>query len=76
MNFANDERPRTYLPFSPNAGYPAGTDLFYECGRCGDVIPSMPADSTHCRCRNIMIDVDYGRVSIEDHNQVRLFTVT
>jgi len=48
-------------------------DLFYECLRCGESIPSRPVGSTHCKCRNIMIDVDYGRLSIEDHDKARLF---
>ncbi len=27
---------------NPSAGYPVGHDLYYECLRCGDVIPSLP----------------------------------
>jgi hypothetical protein len=66
---------RHYLSFNAKAGYPAGALLYYECGRCGIVVPSQPDDSAHCECRNIMIDVDYGRFSVEDPEQVRLFEI-
>ena len=69
----NDKESREYLNFSPSAGYPAGSDIFYECECCGSIIPSLPKDSIHCECRNIMIDVDYGRVSIHDISCIRLF---
>ncbi|MFI4999220.1 MAG: hypothetical protein ACHQK9_05015 [Reyranellales bacterium] len=65
---------RQYKNFDYSKSYPAGLKLFYECGLCGDVLPSWPRDSVHCKCRNIMIDADYGRVSIRDHAQVKLFT--
>ena len=66
---------RHYLNFNASSGFPAGSKLYYECKRCGDVVPSQPADSTHCTCGNIMIDVDYGRFSVDDATQVRLFEV-
>lgn len=78
-----DERPigvcddqnskREYRAFDPNFGYPTGPDLFYECLRCGRVLASRPGDSTSCECRNIVIDVDYGRIAIRDVGQARLF---
>jgi hypothetical protein len=67
---------RHYLSFDAKSGFPAGSNLYYECKRCGDVVPSRPADSTHCTCRNIMIDVDYGRFSVDDAMQIRLFEAT
>ena len=69
----NDPKNREYLTFDPSKGYPTGTDLYYECLKCGDVIPSMPGHNTHCKCRNIMLDNDYGRLSIGDHSKLRLF---
>jgi len=66
---------KTYISFDPSAGYPAGRTLFYECQSCGETIPSLPKESIGCRCRNILIDVDYGRVSIKDHQHVKLFSV-
>lgn len=69
----NDTKPaRTYYDYDPATGYPAGSDLYYECLKCGDVIPSKPPDSTACSCRNIMIDVDYGRLKIQDHSKAKL----
>jgi hypothetical protein len=71
----NDEnKKRSYHNFNPVNGYPAGSNLFYECLRCGEIVPSRPSDSTHCKCRNIMIDVDYGRIKIQDHAQIKLFS--
>ena len=70
----NNENKRIYHSFNPSSGYPAGNDLFYECLKCGEVIPSLPKDSIACSCRNLSIDVDYGRVSIKDHNLVKLFS--
>jgi hypothetical protein len=54
-------------------GYPAAEGLYYECQRCGDSIASLPRDSTHCSCRNVLIDVDAGRISIQDHAGIRVF---
>jgi len=67
---------RIYRSFDPNIGYPVGKNLYYECLRCGDVLPSEPEDGTRCTCRNILIDVDAGRISIEDHALVKLFAVS
>ena len=64
---------RKYKTFDYSKNYPIGAKLFYECGLCGDVLPSWPKDSAHCKCRNIMIDVGYGRISIRDHAQVKIF---
>jgi hypothetical protein len=72
---SNKQPERTYHTFNPANGYPAGTNLLYECLKCGKVIPSMPKDSEHCQCRNIMIDTDYGRIKIQDHAQVKLFSL-
>jgi hypothetical protein len=68
----NDKR--TYRSFNPATGYPMAKGLFYECLKCGEVVPSQPDDSTCCKCRNIMIDVDYGRMRIQEPERVRLFS--
>ena len=72
---STDNPKKSYHSFNPATGYPAGSNLFYECQRCGVSIPSRPPDSTHCKCRNIMIDVDYGRIKIQDHTQVKLYSL-
>jgi len=66
---------KKYIQFDPNEGYPIGDDLFYECLHCGEVVPSSPSESTHCECRNIMIDIDYGRIKIQDHSLVKLYCI-
>jgi hypothetical protein len=72
---SNPSGKRVYHSFDPNAGYPAGGNLYYECVTCGVVLPSSPSDSTLCSCGNIAIDVDYGRISIKDHAAARLFSL-
>ncbi|MCD4824437.1 MAG: hypothetical protein K8S55_07510 [Phycisphaerae bacterium] len=67
---------RQYHQFNPSKGFPASKSLSYECLNCGEVIPSLPEDSVHCTCRNIMIDADYGRISIQEPDLVRLFSET
>lgn len=65
---------RFYQLFNLKSGYPARDNLFYECSKCGDILPSLPKHSLFCSCRNISIDIDYGRISIKEHNQVKLFS--
>jgi hypothetical protein len=65
---------RHYREFDPANGYPAATNLFYECLICGEVVPSLPNDSVACNCKNIMVDIDYGRLSIQDASKSRLFS--
>lgn len=69
-----DNNKKTYHNFNPSSGYPAGSNLYYECLRCGEIVLSRPPDSIYCKCRNIMIDADYGRIDIDDYSQVKLFS--
>ena len=64
------------VEFDPRQGFPAGKFLFYECGICGDTMPSMPDRTTACACRNVVIDVDAGRISVKDESKLRLFEET
>jgi len=66
---------RRYLPFDLKSasGYPTGINLFYECTKCGDVLPSLPKDSLSCSCKNLHIDVDYGRLAVADHSCFKIF---
>ena len=65
---------KKYHTFDPSVGYPAGPNLIFECLKCGESIPSRPSDNVSCKCHNIMIDVDYGRIRIKDYAQVRLYS--
>lgn len=65
---------RNYITsFDPRKARPSRVGLFYECTICGDVIPSKPSDSLGCKCGNIFIDIDAGRLAIKDQDAVRLF---
>lgn len=70
---SNGNPRKRYHKWTPEAGYPSAPNLFYECMRCGESVASRPPDSTHCKCRNIMIDIDYGRLKVQDSTQVRLY---
>jgi hypothetical protein len=65
---------KNYIPFNPSGGYPAGDEVYYECGVCGEEVPSMPKYATACKCRNIIVDVDAGRVSVRDIAKFHVFT--
>lgn len=71
----SDPKRRVYFSFDPANGYPAGENVYYECERCGGVLKSLPEDSVHCECKNIIIDADYGRVSVKDHSLMRAFSI-
>lgn len=61
------------MTFDPAKGYPASKSIFYECGLCGDYISSQPDISVRCKCRNIVIDADAGRVSVKNEEQFKVF---
>ena len=64
---------RKYLPYIAGKGYPMGKDIFYECTRCGDTIPSTPGEIIRCKCGNIYIDWDAARLEVQDHNHFKMF---
>ena len=67
------KRRRKYIKFNPVFGYPVDHNLFYECLICGDIISSIPLENWYCKCRNIMIDIDYGRIDIQEASKIKLF---
>lgn len=69
----SDPKDRQYLTLDLSKGYPAGKDLYYECLKCGDVIPSLPDDDISCKCRNIMVDIGASRFKLYDPTKARLF---
>ena len=52
--------------FKSTADVPKDEHLFYRCGLCRDVIPSVPADNIGCECGNVFIDKDYWRLVVAD----------
>jgi len=56
----------------PQAGWPAGSDIFYKCEICSDIIPSLSHDSVLCSCRNMRLDVDYGRFGGKDEGKIAI----
>lgn len=69
---------RDYIDFDPARGYPAGRDIAYECLACGGTVSSMPSSEEPwtCTCRNVRVDGDAGRVSVDDHARMRAFRTT
>lgn len=57
---------REYLKGDVNKGFPAGESIRYRCLICGEVLPSMPPYAVACKCRNVIVDVDAGRVTVKD----------
>lgn len=53
-------------------GYPTGEDIKYFCEKCGTLLPSFPDKFTACACGNIKIDVDGGRISVQDHSAFKV----
>ena len=51
---------------------PRGHKLFYKCGVCDELLPSIPDDNMQCTCGNIQVDVDYFRISV---NQMQKFKI-
>ena len=51
-------------------GWPSGDDLFYECQKCGEVVPS--TQDGQCKCGNVYVDAGYVRAGAIDESLVRL----
>ena len=66
---------RNYLSCDFSKGYPAGASIRYECGVCGSTIPSMHEHSVACKCRNVIVDVDAGRVAVKDNGKLKAYVV-
>ena len=64
-----------YLDVGTAKGIPAGEGISYECLSCGTVLLSNPENSAACKCRNVIIDVDAGRVAVKSLENFRAFIV-
>ena len=55
-----------------NTNTPRAKDIFYQCTKCGDIIPSQPNDNMGCKCGNIFIDNDYVRLVVKDYKHFQV----
>jgi hypothetical protein len=46
-----------------------GNDIYYQCGICNAIIPSVPDDNINCPCANISIDKDLNRMFVKDFSK-------
>lgn len=49
---------------------PIGKNIFYQCKKCGEVIPSIPKSSIGCLCGNIEIDKDMHRLWVGEYDKI------
>ncbi len=66
---------RKYIEFNAATGYPAGTRIRYECGICGETVTSTPEYAVACKCRNIIVDADAGRIAVKDSTQMKVYEI-
>lgn len=66
---------KQYLTFDPTKGFPAGEEIRYECLLCGDTLLSIPLHAVACKCRNVIVDVDAGRITVKDTNSFRAYVI-
>ncbi len=57
-------------------GWPAGQNIYYKCNNCGDIFSSVHNDSISCKCRNMSLDVDYGRFGGKDESKISVLMQT
>ncbi len=67
---------KKYLVINVARGYPVGDSVFYECLVCGGTMPSIPKHAVVCKCRNVIVDVDAGRVSVKDISNFKAYNAT
>jgi hypothetical protein len=64
----------TYIAHDFSTGWPVGTDLYYECQICGDLVPTV--QDGQCRCGNVYVDASGDRAGANDESKVRLVKKT
>src|SRR5688572_16247805 len=69
-----ESRSRTSPVLDVSKGCPVGTDLYYECFRCGEILESLPAAAATCKCGNIEIYPEDCRMGIESPADARLLS--
>jgi hypothetical protein len=64
---------RTYQELDAAKDFPVAKNLYYECGLCGNVVPSMPGKQVSCKCGNVDVDAS-GHPTVHNHEKVKLFS--
>lgn len=64
---------RTYIESFHIDSPPVGTNVRYECLKCGSVLNSQPKNAVCCDCYNIIVDADAGRFSVKDPMSFKVF---
>jgi hypothetical protein len=54
-------------------GYPADPTFFFRCLACGEFVCSIPKQNHSCSCKNVRIDCDAGRISIESNDKAVVY---
>jgi len=67
---------KNYIDFNSLDAYPAGDSIFYECLVCGSTIPSLPQHAIACKCRNLILDTDAGRIAVKSTDKIKAFSKT
>ena len=58
--------------FKNTSEVPRDDDVFYRCGECNSMVPSVPADNIGCGCGNIFIDKDSWRLMVVDISKLEV----
>ena len=62
----------TSRTFSQNESHPVGRGIYYECLLCGARLDSSAPHAVACKCYNLILDIDAGRISAKNPDQVRI----
>lgn len=65
--------PRRYIELTHIGPYPTGPHIAYECGSCGEVVPSAPVASASCQCGNIIVDPAESCVTVGELAAIKAF---
>ena len=58
--------------FDDKVSNPRGVGIYYRCDICGDMLYSYSPHAVACSCRNLVLDVDAGRISAKAPNKVSI----
>lgn len=64
---------RKYLDIDKMEGYPSGKKIRYECTICDTIVKSTFKEIEPCKCKNIDVDCDAGRLIIKDKKNFKIF---